>query len=54
MSKPLLYLSPNSSPDEKVARLNPEVFVQRLNDLTEAVQSLNKLAKLMQRQRRKR
>ena len=54
MSKPLLYLSPNSSPDEKVARLSKETFVQRLNDLTESVQSLNKLARLMQQQRRKR
>ena len=50
MSEPLLYLSPSSSPKEKVAKLNAHTFKKRINDLTEAVQSLNKLAKLMKQQ----
>ena len=50
MSKPLLYLSPDAAPDEKVAKLTAETFVQRLQDLSDAVQSLNELRRLMQQQ----
>ena len=50
MSAPLLYLSKSSSSKEKVAKLNEQTFVQRLQDLTEAVQSLNELTKLMKQQ----
>jgi len=52
MSKSLLYLSPNSSSEDKVARLNADTFIQRLNDLSKAVQSLNQLASLMKQQRK--
>ena len=47
MSKPLLYLSPDAAPDEKVAKLTAETFVQRLQDLSDVVQSLNELRRLM-------
>lgn len=47
MSGSLLYLSANASADEKVAKLDSETFVRRLQDLTEAIQSLNQLKSLM-------
>ena len=50
MSKSLLYLSPNSSAEEKVAKFNAKTFVQRLQDLSTAVQSLNRLERLMKQQ----
>jgi len=52
MSKSLLYLSPNSSSKDKVARLNADTFIQRLNDLSKAVQSLNQLERVMKQQRK--
>ena len=53
MSKPLLYLSESSSSKEKVAKLNEQTFMQRLRDLTEAVQSLNELTELMKQQNKR-
>ena len=50
MSKSLLYLSPNSSTEDKIAKLDAETFVQRLQDLSTAVQSLNQLERLMKQQ----
>jgi hypothetical protein len=50
MSKSLLYLSPNSSAEEKVTKLDAKTFVRRLQDLSKAVQSLNQLERLMKQQ----
>ena len=50
MPKPLLYLSANASPSDKVAKLNKETFIRRLQDLTDAIQSLNELQRLMKQQ----
>ena len=50
MSKSLLYLSPTSSAEDKVAKLDAKTFVRRLQDLSKAVQSLNQLERLMKQQ----
>ena len=50
MPKSLLYLSPNSSANDKVAKLDAKTFVRRLEDLSKAVQSLNQLERLMKKQ----
>ena len=44
MSKPLIYLPSNAESTDRVAKLTPEMFKRRLEDLTEAVESLKKLA----------
>ena len=43
----VLYLSPTTGPTEKVAPLNDKTFVQRLQDLTEALQSLDELERAL-------
>ena len=53
MSEPPLYLSQSSSQQDKVAKLNEQTFKQRLQDLTEALKSLDELAKLMKLQNNK-
>ena len=51
MPKPLLYLSANASPTDKIAKLNKDTFIKRLQDLTTAIQSLNELAIIFRSQR---
>ena len=44
MPKPLIYLPSNAEPTDRVAKLTPEMFKRRLEDLTAAVESLKKLS----------
>ena len=44
MDKPLIYFPSNAEPTDRVAKLTPEMFKRRLEDLTVAVESLKKLA----------
>ena len=46
-SNVVLYLSPTTGPKEKVAPLNDKTFIQRLQDLTEALQSLDELQRAL-------
>ena len=43
----VLYLSPTRGTKDKIAPLNNTTFVQRLQDLTEALQSLDVLQKAL-------
>ena len=49
-STTVLYISPSMGPTEKIAPLNKETFVQRLQDLTESLKSLAELEKIFKRQ----
>lgn len=44
MSKSLIYLPSNAEPTDRVAKLTTEMFKRRLEDLTDAVESLKKLS----------
>ena len=43
----ILYLSPTTGSTKEVAPLNDKLFVQRLQDLTAALQSLNELQRAL-------
>ena len=47
MSKALIYLPSNPDPKDKVAKLTPEMFERRLLDLTEAIEALKNLERMI-------
>ena len=48
-SKSVLYFSPSMTLEENIAPLNRYTFVQRLNDLSQAIHALKVLEKQMRK-----